>query len=244
MSDKLSELLARFREENAEKCYGAYYQYCASGQLGAEDAEKALVQIVSWIRDSKAALTKSYGLLMLGGLVDSGKLAPIKAAPLVAELFIEQSQKVTDFGVLSAQRRFVHFVSHFAYLAGSICEQFTDQKQDIEAIVFALVDLYLRAPSAYWCGEELLLARVVVDANMDEQKHDELFAKLMPTGAPQDADGWDATAARQWQAVRISENHKRQLVMALHAVSQKGANELPASKVATLVDAHYGAMIG
>jgi len=244
MSDELSELLARFREENAEKCYGAYYQYCASGQLGAEDAEKALVQIVSWIRDSKATLAKSYGLLMLGGLIDSAKLTPIKAAPLVAELFIEQSQKVADFGVLSAQRRFVHFVSHFAYLAGSICEQFTDQKQDIEAIVFALVDLYLRAPSAYWCGEELLLARVVVDANMDEQKHDELFAKLMPTGASQDADDWDAAAARQWQAVRISENHKRQLVMALHAVDQKRANELPTSKVATLIDAHYGAMFG
>ncbi len=144
----------------------------------------------------------------------------------------------------NGEYRFVHFVSHFAYLAGSLCEQFADQKQDVEAIVFALVDLYLRAPSAYWCGEELLLARVILDANMVEQKRDELFAKLMPIGAPQDADGWDAAAARLWQAARIEENHKRQLLMALNAVNQKRANEVPVSPVATLVDAHYGAMFG
>lgn len=244
MSNRLSEILAGFREENAEETYGAYYQFCATANLDAVGAANALVQIVSWIADADRAVAKSYGLLMLGGLVDSGKLQAKTSMPLIAEQFVRQADSISEFDVVNGEYRFVHFVSHFAYLAGSLCAQFADQKQEVEAIVFALVDLYLRAPSAYWCGEELLLARVIVDANMVEQKRDELFAKLVPIGAPQDADGWDAAAARQWQAARIEENHKRQLVMALNAVNQKRANEVPASPVATLVDAHYSAMFG
>ncbi len=244
MSERLSELLAHFCEDNAEQTYGKYYKYCASDELDAAGAEEALHQMVAWINSSESSVFKSYGLLMLGGLVDSGKLHGKIAAPMISELFVQQSQSVTSFDVLNHERKFVHFVSHFGYLAGSFCEQFGSNKTEVGTIVLALMDLYLRAPLTYWCGEALLLARVILDAGLAEEKFDAMLARILPIVVLQDADNWDAEAADRWRLQLVLENHKRQLAMALHAVDQNNGKALPSSSIAELVAAHCKAMFG
>ncbi|MCF4096887.1 hypothetical protein [Maritalea mediterranea] len=101
----------------------------------------------------------------------------------------------------------------------------------------------MQSPEPYWCGEELLMARVMLEARLGRETMEKHFSKLKPADTPQDADNRDAAAAMKWQALRVVEHHKRQLVFALNAVNAEidgGA----ATAIALLVRAHYEKMFG
>lgn len=243
MPDLLHDILSDFREDRAEQTYTEFYHFCTDAAFRTTDAQAVLEQLLAWIEGRDGAIAQSFGLLMLGGLIDSGKLEPQGAAPQIADLFVRQAKAVDDFRVLDAQHHFVHFVSHFAYLAGSFCEQFAAARVDCEAVVASLLDLYLQSPDPYWCAEELLMARVMLEARLSREATEKQFSKLKPVVTPQDADNWDAAAAMQWQAQRVVEHHKRQLVMALNVVNAEidgGA----ATAIAPLVRDHYENMFG
>lgn len=243
MSDKLHEMLSSFREDNAEKTYMEFYQYCTKTTFSSADAQDVMAMLMAWLEEQDGAIAQSFGLLMLGGLIDCGKLDPQDMAPQVADMFVRKAKAVDDFGVLDAQHHFVHFVSHFAYLAGSFCEQFKAVRAECEAVVASLLDLYLRSPESYWCAEELLVARVLLETQLSQETSKQLFSKLRPMATPQDADNWDATAAMQWQALRVVEHHKRQLVMALNVVNAEIDGGAEAA-IEPLVRAHYENMFG
>ncbi|MCF4096888.1 hypothetical protein [Maritalea mediterranea] len=141
MPTKLHEMLSTFREDKADQTYTAFYHYCTDAAFSTADAQDALEELLSWIDEPDGVIAQSYGVLMLGGLIDSGKLEPQRAAPQIAELFVRQAKAVDDFCVLDAQHQFVHFVSHFAYLAGSFCEHFASARADCERVVASLLDL-------------------------------------------------------------------------------------------------------
>lgn len=242
MPDKFNNILAVFREDRAERTYRESCHYCAGAAFSTADARAALEQLLVWIEKRDDAIARSYGLLMLSGLIDGGKLDP-RAARLIADMFMRQSKEIEDFRVLDAQHHFVHFVSHFAYLAGSFCEQFAAAVAECEAVVVSLVDLYLRASAPYWCAEEVLVARVILEARLSHEATEQLFSRLKPVATPQDADNWDAAAAMQWQALRVVEHHKRQLVLALNAVNAEIEVDATAA-IAPLVRAHYENMFG
>jgi hypothetical protein len=243
MSDKLHEMLSSFREDNAEKTYMEFYQYCTKTDFSSAGAQDVLAMLMAWLEEQHGAIAQSFGLLMLGGLIDSGKLDPQDVAPKIADLFVRTAKAVDDFRVLDSQHHFVHFISHFAYLAGSFCEQFKAACAECEAVAASLLDLYLRASEPYWCAEELLVARVMLEAQLSREASNQLFSKLKPVATPQDADNWDATAAMQWQALRVVEHHKRQLVMALNVVNAEIDGDA-AVAIEPLVRAHYESMFG
>lgn len=219
MTEQFNSTLAQFTPSTAEKIYGELYQYCASEQMDEQDAQEAFAHMMVWFEVQIEPLAQSYGLLTLGGLIDNGKLKSEEVAPQVSAFFKKATGLVTDFQVLDHENRFVHFVSHFAYLAGSCCEQFNDTENELVDIVVSLVELFLAAPDAYYCGEELLVARAMLEAYLTDDVFEEMLSKLSPEQVMQEADDWDAAAVNIWGAGTIRENHKRQLIMALHGLN-------------------------
>ncbi|WP_299347299.1 hypothetical protein [uncultured Maritalea sp.] len=234
MSDKFQEILQQFMPKTEEKTYGALYQYCTSGQMNEDKAARAFEVFVAWFDAQEEPLAQSYGLLILGGLIDSGQL---KVRAQILAFFVERAGLVSDYSVLDDDNRFLHFLSHFAYLAGSCVEHLNDKIDGLNGVVSALVDLYLRAPTALWCGEEMLVA------NLSEAAFAALLVRLNPEVVMQDADNWDDAAMMRWQDAVVHENHKRQLVMALHGMNVKLARK-PAEMFAPIIGAHYAGKFG
>lgn len=233
-------MLADFSENKAEQTYGEFYNACANSAMSEADAADVLRILLDWKDAQQSAVAHSYGLLMLGGLIDSGKLNQRAAAAPIADEFLRQCRTVDDFRVLDSGQKFIHFVSHLAYLAGSYCGQFHAMKELCQTVTLALLDLFLRSSEPYWCGEELLVARVVLDADLSGE---DLRERLTPSKVMQDADSWNVEAVRLWQSSVVVQSHKRQLVMALNAVRSK-SNSITDSVIEHLVDAHYRHMFG
>jgi len=243
MADSFQDILARFTPAAAEQIYGELYQFCASDEMDEAAARVAFECLLQWVESEKSPLAHSYGLLMLGGLIDSGKLQSDEVLARVRVIFAAQAALVDDYRILDDQNRFVHFVSHFAYLAGSCCEQFGQVEDDLSDVVLALVDLFLAAPDAYWCGEELLVARVMLEANLSVGVFDQMLDDLRPELVMQDADHWGDDAVPQWRSAMVRETHKRQLVMALQGLNlllkQKPATTFK-SVLADIVEVRFG----
>jgi len=219
MTDHFKIVLDRFTPTTAEQTYGELYQYCASDEFDEAAALSGFSHLVAWMDAKKDPLVQLYGLLILGGLIDCEKLPADVVQKQINELFTTWASQVTNFDVLDNEYRFVHFVSHFAYLAGSCCEQYNDGVDGLKYVVQSMVDLFLAAPEAYWCGEELLVARMMLEANLLDETFAKMLVGLKPELVVQDADRWDEAAVSIWKIGTVRENHKRQLVMALQGLN-------------------------
>jgi len=243
MSNSFEGILARFTPATAEQVYGELYQFCASDDMDEAAALTAFESLLQWFETERSPLAKSYGLLILGGLIDSSKLQNAQALPTICSLFAGQARLVDDYRVLDEADRFVHFVSHFAYLAGSCCEQFGDVENELSGIVVALLELFLAAPQAYWCGEGLLVARVMLEATLSDVVFAQLLDGLCPEPVMQNADQWEDAAVKTWQVATVRENHKRQLVMALQGLNlrlKEKSNSVFAPLLAEILETSFG----
>lgn len=216
MTQFISEKLKQFDAKKAEQIYGEIYQYCQGDGFSAEEANLALTDFMVWIERGDL-IEQSYGLLFIGAVIDSGKLRRNAEERLVA-FFIEKARLVENFAVLDDENRFVHLVSHFAYLAASYCEQFGGHQQ---TIVEQMVMLFLRAPEPHWCGEELLVARLMLEVNLPDKVFKQFIVSLKPQIVRQSADQWGSAEANAWRKATLVEAHKRQLLMALQCVNSK-----------------------
>jgi hypothetical protein len=230
--------LESFTPKSAEQIYGEIYKHCQTPDFSADEARSGMVDIMAF-GTSDDLVQHSYALLMLGAVIDSGKL-PQDDAGKIEAYFIEHALKVSHFEVLNQANNFVHLVSHFAYLAASYCEQFD---VDQHKIIDEMLALYLRAPSPYWCGVELLVARLLLEAKLPDVQFDERVSSLQPQTVMQQADQWDAGAVALWQKAMIVENHKRQLLMALQLVNGELLSK-PSAKLTPFNKAIFASKFG
>lgn len=148
------EILDGITADNCEANYQAFYPACQSGGFTVETVAK----VGEIYHGSHDPVLKSYCFLLLGAVVDSSELSKDACQKLVGFLEAELNS-LSDFTLKDSQGRYIHYLSHMAYLAGSL-----RQHTDISAIYDSLLSAYLRADLQICGNEEVVIAEVLLGA--------------------------------------------------------------------------------
>lgn len=148
------EILDGITADNCEATYQAFYPACQVGGFAVE----VVAKVDEIYHGSHDPVLKSYCFLLLGAVVDSGKLSRDACQKLV-EFLAAELNSLTDYTLKDDQGRYIHYLSHMAFLAGSLRES-----ADITPIYEALLSAYLRADVQICGGEDVVVAEVLLGA--------------------------------------------------------------------------------
>jgi len=191
------EILEDITASNCEAVYQVFYPACQSGNF---DAAQVVVRINQVFRRARDPVLRSYCYLLLGAVVDSGIL-PENLYQEITGFLVQELRGLTDFSLADNHGRYIHYLSHMGYLAGSLRDH-----TDIGELYNALLGAYLRADVPICANEDVVIAEVLLGA-----PH---VAGFLPRLESQKQQGTLASHV-------ISEANKRALWMAMFVLNER-----------------------
>ncbi|MEE9454178.1 MAG: hypothetical protein V3V13_07340 [Paracoccaceae bacterium] len=149
------DILDGISADNCEAVYQAFYPAC---QAGGFDGALLVAQINEVFHAHRDPVLRSYCFLLLSAVVDSGTLSK-EACQETADFLVQELRALTDFSLKDDQGRYIHYLSHMGYLAGSL-----RGRTDMGDLYEALLNAYLRSDVQVCGHEDVVLGEVLLDA--------------------------------------------------------------------------------
>lgn len=183
--------LATLDADAWEVTYGDFYQACAKGD-GAISLADAFA-----MAGHGSPTVRSYGLLFMGALVDGGRLKPGDYNRIEVHV-VGLLEGLQDYRVKDEEGRFIHFLSHAAFLADSL------KPHRIGKIPAVLLNAYLRANEPLRMNEDVTVGDYLLTTLGSLE-----FAKTLERLVPGETGGVNAKAL--WltmHALNATQNHQ------------------------------------
>ncbi|HIP23066.1 MAG TPA: hypothetical protein EYG79_05665 [Rhodobacteraceae bacterium] len=185
--------------ETAEELYQKFYPACAIAKLTPTQAQDVFDRILALYAETDDPTLQSYCLLYFGAVVDTRALNPNTLEHL-SHVLDKTLAALKDFRVKDSHGRYIHFLSHAAYLAQSIYDAGGTINWE------ALLEAYLRAEGPLVWHEDLVLADCLLGMVPKED-----FASLLARLASGDSEGAKASNKRAlWMAMKVINTQTRQ----------------------------------
>ncbi len=149
------DILDGLTADTCEAKYQLFYPACQAAEFAADETA---VRVEGIFHASADAVVKSYCFLVLGAIVDSGQLSD-EATQRTTRFLETELNSLTEFALKDEKGRYIHYLSHMAYLAGSL-----QKYNDITPIYEALFCAYLRADEQICGNEDVVIAEVLLGA--------------------------------------------------------------------------------
>lgn len=196
-----------------ERAYQEFYKLCETANFNQNTAEELSGFIIKKHHQSQNESEKSYCFLYLNALLDNciTNQATIKT---IINFLISEIDNLKSFKVMDANDNFIHFINHAIFCADSLVKNTKISQAEVENLINALLNAYLRSNISFNFNEDILLAEFILKRNLSPAKFEFILAKLQPT----------QTKTQPSKAALITlvakQTNKRSLWMAMLAMNQ------------------------